>query len=202
MGGTGKGLLRGLCIAIAGLGHDVVGHVVAQPGCICSQGRVHAGGVWQLVVIDHHGLGGIARVFHAVGHHHRHHLTHKAHPLMGHQVTRWAGRRRAVGTFEACRFGQGFDARLGQLCAGDHQRHAGHGACGGHIHAFQHRMGVDRAHKPNVLHALDIGVIGEQTLPFEQQVVLQTLDRMSTSKSHVFRIHIKPSARRLKGLAV
>jgi len=50
-----------------------------------------------------------------------------------------------------------------------------------------------------VLHALDIGVIGEQTLPFEQQIVFQTLDRMTASKSHVFRIHIKPSARQLKG---
>ena len=60
-------------------------------------------------------------------------------------------------------------------------------------------MGVDRTHKPNVLHALDIGVIGEQTLPFEQQVVFQTLDRMTASKSHVFRIHINPFACRFTG---
>ena len=202
MRGTGKSLLRGLCVAITRLGHDVVGHVVTQPGGICGQSRVHAGGVGQFFVVDHHRLGGIARIFHAVGHHHRNHFADKTHPLMGHQVARWAGRRRTIGTFEASGFGQGLDARLGQICAGDHQRHAGHGARSGHIDAFQHRMGVDRAHKPDVLHALNIGVIGEQALAFEQQVVFQPLDRMTASKSHVFRIHINPFACRFTGAPV
>jgi len=61
---------------------------------------------------------------------------------------------------------------------------------------------VHRTHKPNVLHALDIGVIGEQALPFEQQVVFQTLHRLTASKSHVFRIHIKPFACRFTGASV
>jgi hypothetical protein len=53
-----------------------------------------------------------------------------------------------------------------------------------------------------VLHALNIGVIGEQALAFEQQVVFQPLDRMTASKSHVFRIHIKPFACRFTGASV
>ena len=202
VGGTAKSLLRGLRVAITRLGHDVVGDVIAQPGGISRQSRMHTGGVGQLFIVDHHRLGGIARVFHAVGHHHRHHFADKAHPLMGHQVARWAGRRRTIGTFEAGGFGQRFDARLGQVGAGGHQGHAGHGACCRHIDAFQQRMRVNRAHKPNVLQALDLGVIGEQALAFEQQVVFQPLDRMTASKSHVFRIHINPFACRFTGAPV
>ncbi len=136
MAGLGESGGRGLGAAVAHLGGDVAGAFIAQQRRAFGGGALEVHHHGQLVVIDHHGLGGIAGLLKRFGDHGRHRLADEAGALMRQGAP---GRRCAIGAAGALEGGStrhGLDASGHQIGPGDHAQHAGHGRC---------RVGVDRA---------------------------------------------------------
>ena len=91
--GLGEGRGRGLGVAVAHLGGDVAGGLVADQRRAFGDRAVEVDHHRQLFVVDHHGFGRVARLLQRLGDHERHRLADEAHAL----VRQHAARRRGAG---------------------------------------------------------------------------------------------------------
>ena len=145
--GLGKSGGGGLGAAVAHLGGDVAGALVAQQRRAFGGGALEVDHHGQLVVIDHHGLGGIAGLLKRLGDHSRHRLADEADTLMRQGAP---GRRcaiGAVGALEGGSAGHRLDAGGHQIGTGEHAQHAGHGRCRVGVDGANGRVGVRRTQR-------------------------------------------------------
>ena len=80
--GRFEGRLGLRAVAIAGLGHNIVGHI-RQQWCLLGQGVLQGDRAGQGVVFHHHGFAGVFGHLQTARDHGHHRFTHKAHALGG-----------------------------------------------------------------------------------------------------------------------
>ncbi|MGX1424150.1 hypothetical protein AB7M59_004585 [Bradyrhizobium elkanii] len=185
MRGVGEGFLDLGGIAIAHRGHDVVGRLRPdrRRARLDRLDRIDHRG--QHLVIDLDRLSRGLRQHPRGRDHGRDALARVTHHLMSQQAPRRHGHRRAVGPLEDRKRRQRADIVLDEVGAGINGLDAGH---------LQRRLGVDR---------LDVGVcvrraqhvqperavlrlvVDEMPLPGDQPLVLQTLDWLARTKTHI-----------------
>ena len=144
----------------------------------------HAG---QRLVVHLHQLGRVQRLVQAVGHDHGHDFAHMAHPVLRHGPA-WRLNQAGV----VCARDQPQGGHLAYAgCFHVHAREHGHAAralkgctC---VYAFDDGMGVGRAHKGAMPHALDHDVSHKLPFAYQQSMVFAAQDRLANT----FRMHVQ-----------
>jgi hypothetical protein len=183
MAGPGKGGRRGVAAAVLHFGGDVAGGLLAQLRRSIGGGAREIDHHREFVVIDHHGLGGVARLLDCFGHHRGDRLADEARSLVRHGKTRRTGAVAAIGAFEAGRAGYRLNARFGQFAAGDHAQHAGHGGSGGGVDRHDARMRIGRPEKDEMRLARKRDVVRIAACTGQQALVLEAANRLAAAET-------------------
>ncbi len=170
-------------IAVAGLARDVVGRLGDDHGCACRGRSDDVDHSRERLIVDLHGVRGVAGFERRRGDHRDDGLADKAHGVDRKRMPRRRRRARAIAALEVGRMGNRLDAGVHEIVSGENARDSWHRGRRADVDMRDARVRMGRAHEARVELAGGRQVVGEPPLAAQQRIILDALHRIAAAEA-------------------